>query len=130
MAELRSRYPRGCPTGSAVITSAGRLPARCVIHAVGPIWAGGGAGEEALLRSAYRSALALADEAGAQSLTLPAISCGISGYPLDAGSRVAVDEVAGYLAGGPRSVETVKFVVRSTDAFEVFRTALRSSLPH
>ena len=85
MADLERRYGRSrrCPTGGAVLSDAGNLPARWVVHAVGPIWRGGGAGEPALLASAYRSALRVADEAGARTVGLPAISAGIYGYPLD-----------------------------------------------
>ena len=104
MAELRARYGGvGCPTGSAVITGAGDLPARWVIHAVGPVWRGGGAGEADLLASAYLTALRLADEADARSVTLPAISCGVYGYPLDTAARVAISAVAGHLAEADRS---------------------------
>ncbi|MHC5068712.1 MAG: macro domain-containing protein, partial [Planctomycetota bacterium] len=72
----------GCPTGSARITPGFDLPARHVIHAVGPIWRGGHAGEADLLASAYRTSLHLAAEAGCVSIAFPAISCGIYGYPL------------------------------------------------
>jgi O-acetyl-ADP-ribose deacetylase (regulator of RNase III) len=125
MAELRGRYGGvGCPTGSAVMTGAGNLPARWVIHAVGPIWRGGGAGEADLLASAYRTALRLADEAGSRSITLPAISCGVYGYPLDAGARIGVDTVAVHLAGAAGSVERATFVLFSAGTFEAFREAL------
>ena len=125
MAELRERYGReGCPTGSAVITGAGDLPARWVIHAVGPVWRGGRAGEADLLASAYRTALRLADEAGARSVTLPAISCGVYGYPLGAAARVAIDAVAGHLADSAGSVERATFVLFSAESFVAFRGAL------
>ena len=125
MAELRSRYGGvGCPTGSAVITGAGDLPASWVIHAVGPIWQGGGAGEADLLASAYRTALRLADEAGARSVTLPAISCGVYGYPLDDGARVGVETVVEHLGGTDGSVERATFVLFSDATFEAFREAL------
>ena len=95
MAELRSRY-RGCPAGSAVITASGRLAEHgvgWVVRAVGPIWQDGRSGEEGLLRSAYQTALHLADEAGARSIAFPAISCGVYGYPLDPAARVALRSV-------------------------------------
>lgn len=127
MADLAARCgdlgQRRCATGSAVLTVAGRLPARWVIHAVGPVWRGGRAGEAALLASAYRSALGLADDAGARTVTSPAISCGIYGYPLGEGARVAVEAVATALATA-RSVERVAFVVRGRDALEAFQAAL------
>ncbi len=88
MAETRSKYPDGCPTGQAVITGAGNLPARYVIHAVGPVWRGGEHGERALLESAYRRSLELAESAGCESIAFPALSAGAYGYPA-AESRLA-----------------------------------------
>jgi O-acetyl-ADP-ribose deacetylase (regulator of RNase III) len=122
MAELRERYD-GCPTGSAVWTEAGNLPARWVIHAVGPRWQGGGHDEERLLRSAYRESLARADELGARRVTLPAISCGIYGYPLDEGARVALETVAQHLRASA-GVEEATFVLRGEETFEAFAGAL------
>lgn len=127
MAELHDRY-RGCPTGSAVITGSGRLAdrgVRHVIHAVGPIWRGGGAGEEELLRSAYQRCLALAAEAGAKSVAFPAISCGVYGYPLADGARVGLEAVRAGLAVAP-SVDRVVFVLYSAEAFDAFARALAS----
>ncbi|HEY9444805.1 MAG TPA: O-acetyl-ADP-ribose deacetylase [Gemmatimonadales bacterium] len=83
----------GCPTGEARLTPGFRLPARYVIHAVGPVWRGGGAGEAALLASAYRSSLRLADEHGLESIAFPAISTGIYGYPLLEATSIAVRTV-------------------------------------
>jgi O-acetyl-ADP-ribose deacetylase len=80
----------GCPTGEARLTPGFDLPARYVIHAVGPRWQGGNAGEAALLAGAYRSALGLAAEQGCRTLAFPAISTGIFGYPLRAATRIAV----------------------------------------
>jgi O-acetyl-ADP-ribose deacetylase (regulator of RNase III) len=80
----------GCPTGDARATPGFRLPARWIIHAVGPVWHGGDAGEPDLLASAYRRSLAVADEVGARSVAFPAISTGIYGYPLDAATEIAV----------------------------------------
>jgi O-acetyl-ADP-ribose deacetylase len=80
----------GCPTGEARITPGFRLRARHVIHAVGPVWHGGGQGEAALLAGAYRSSLALLREAGGVSIAFPAISTGIYGYPKDEATRIAV----------------------------------------
>jgi O-acetyl-ADP-ribose deacetylase len=125
MAELRSRY-RGCPTGGAVMTGSGRLSergVRHVIHAVGPIWRGGGRGEPEQLASAYRSALALAREAGVASVAIPAISCGVYGYPLDAAATIAIETVADELAR-PGSIELATFVLRSNDAADVFERVL------
>jgi O-acetyl-ADP-ribose deacetylase (regulator of RNase III) len=118
MAELRQRHPDGIPTGSAVASDGHDLPARWVIHAVGPVWHGGRQGEAEQLAAAYRSTLAVADELGARTLALPAISLGVYGYPLDEGARIAVDTVAEHL-GGRTGLELVRFVLRhqTWDAF-------------
>ena len=109
--ELRRRYPDGTPTGTAVATDAHRLPARWVIHAVGPIWRGGRHGEEELLAGAYRSLMHVANELPAETVALPAISLGIYGYPPNDGARIAVQTVAGQLASSS-SVTLVRFVLR------------------
>jgi O-acetyl-ADP-ribose deacetylase (regulator of RNase III) len=124
MEELRDRYD-ACPTGSAVITAAYQLPARWVIHAVGPVWQGGDGGEPALLASAYQASLALAEEAGARTIALPAISCGIYGYPLPEGARLALETVRRHLEGDGAIVEAT-FVLRSADAQDAFIAALRA----
>jgi len=82
-----------CPTGEARLTPGFRLPARFVIHAVGPVWHGGGAGEADLLASAYRSTVRLAAEHGLSSIAFPAISTGIYGYPLEQATPIAVSAV-------------------------------------
>lgn len=97
-----------CPTGDARITPGFRLPARYVIHAVGPVWRGGGAGESGQLASAYRAALALARSHGLRSIAFPAISTGIYGYPLDDATRIAVATVRAELRL-PGSIERVVF---------------------
>jgi O-acetyl-ADP-ribose deacetylase (regulator of RNase III) len=83
----------GCPTGEARITPGFRLSARWIVHAVGPIWRGGGVGEPSLLRNAYRTSFALAREHGAASIAFPAISTGVYAYPKDAAAAIAVDEM-------------------------------------
>lgn len=80
----------GCPTGQAVATGAGRLKAKKIIHAVGPVWRGGGRGEEELLASAYESSFLLAKRHGLRSIALPAISTGVYGYPVEAAARIAL----------------------------------------
>ena len=125
MAELRARY-RGCPPGGAVITGSGRLAeggVKWVIHAVGPVWRGGSRGEEGLLRSAYLAALRLADDAGATTVALPAISCGVYGYPLGEGSAVALRAVRDGLAHAGH-LERAIFVLYSEDTYAAFATAL------
>ena len=89
-----------CPTGESRITPGFNLPARFVIHTVGPIWRGGRSGEPALLASCYRSALALGLEHAVRSIAFPAISCGIYGYPLDDAASIAVREVRDFLTKG------------------------------
>lgn len=125
MTELRSRY-RSCPTGSAVITGSGRLAEHgvgWVVHAVGPIWRGGGHGEEDLLRSAYQTALRLADEAGAASVAFPAISAGIYGYPLERAAAVALEAVRDGLDRA-RTTERAVFVLFGVHALEAFERVL------
>jgi O-acetyl-ADP-ribose deacetylase (regulator of RNase III) len=126
MADLERRYGRGrhCPTGSAVVSDAGDLPATWVIHAVGPIWRGGGAGEAELLASAYRTSLRLAAEHGARTVSLAAISCGIYGYPVDQAARIAIDTVRDVLDTEPSSIERVTFVLFSQGTHDVFEAAL------
>ena len=101
------------------------LPARWVLHAVGPVWHGGSHGEERLLEGAYRSCLRLADEIGAHSIGFPAISMGIYGYPTDEGARVAVRTVADHLRG-ETGVELVRFVLFSDETYGHFADALEA----
>jgi O-acetyl-ADP-ribose deacetylase (regulator of RNase III) len=96
----------GCPEGDAKVTPGFDLPARWVIHTVGPYWRGGTAGEPEKLAACYRNSLARADEVGATTVSFPAISTGIFGYPLDAATDIAVDTVR----STPTSVDTVRFV--------------------
>lgn len=111
-----------CPTGEARITPGFRLPARFVIHAVGPVWRGGGHGEARLLASAYESSLALAGERGLASIAFPAIGTGIYGYPLDETTRVAVDAVRGAAPRWP-SLERVVFACFAEDALRAYERA-------
>ena len=92
----------GCPTGQARITGGHRLPARHVIHTVGPVWHGGTSGEPALLAGCYRNSLALAEQHGLKSIAFPAIGTGVYGYPLDAAARIAVGAVRRHLREGTR----------------------------
>ncbi|MDQ6683461.1 MAG: O-acetyl-ADP-ribose deacetylase [Chloroflexota bacterium] len=126
--ELRSRYPSGTPTGTAVATTAGRLKARWLIHAVGPVWRGGGQGEAQLLAGAYRSSLRVADQLGARTVALPAISLGIYRFPLRAGARIALDAVLHQL-GGETSLELVGLVLYSDETFSAFSAALDELAP-
>src|SRR4051794_6418364 len=98
----------GCPTGEARITRGYRLPARHVIHTVGPVWRGGTNGEPELLASCYRSSLQLAVANGIRTIAFPAISCGVYGYPADEAARIAVAETAHFVETHP-AIERVIF---------------------
>jgi O-acetyl-ADP-ribose deacetylase (regulator of RNase III) len=113
----------GCETGDAKVTTAGRLPARHVIHTVGPVWHGGDAGEAELLASCHRRALELAAEHGCTSVAFPAISTGVYGYPVELAAPVAVAAVREALRP---PVELVRFVLFGDQAFEAFERALRA----
>ena len=110
-----------CPTGAAVATTAGELAARFVIHAVGPVWQGGGAGEADLLAAAYRSALDEAARVGAASVAFPAISTGIYGYPLEQATAVAVTAVRDW---GGAGVDLVRFVCFDEATLAAYQSAL------
>src|SRR3989440_10344910 len=113
----------GCPTGEARITRAYRLPARYVIHAVGPVWSGGSRGEAELLRGCYEDALRLAREHGLASVAFPSISTGAYRYPIEQAARLAVDTVRRALRE-PGLVELVRFVCFSAGDLEVYRRLL------
>jgi O-acetyl-ADP-ribose deacetylase (regulator of RNase III) len=113
-----SRYGRGLPTGEAVATTAGDLPATWVIHTVGPVY-GGAEDPAALLRACHVNALRVADELGARSVAFPAISCGIYGYPVGEAAPVAVAAVR----EATTRVEVVRFVVRGDAAYDAFSAA-------
>jgi O-acetyl-ADP-ribose deacetylase len=99
----------GCDTGSAKITRGYRLPAKHVIHAVGPVWNGGNRNEEELLASCYRTALALAADNGLASIAFPAISTGIYGFPADRAARIAVGTVVSEISADPRGLMRAVF---------------------
>lgn len=121
----------GCPTGQARITKGYRLPARFVIHTVGPVWQGGTAGEPHLLASCYRSALALAAEHDLETLAFPAISTGVYGYPAPQAAVVAVDTVSGFLETSalPRHVAFCCFSEASADLHREALAALAFQVP-
>ena len=118
-----------CPAGDAVATGAGNLPARWVIHAVGPVYNNGRCGEPKTLQSCYERCLELSDELGARTLTLPAISTGVYGYPMDLASKVAVGAVASKLSHGETRVERVTFVLFDDKAFREFAVATLDIMP-
>jgi O-acetyl-ADP-ribose deacetylase len=113
----------GCATGSAKITRGYRLKARHVIHAVGPVWSGGGADEEALLAGCYRSALDLAAGHKLVSIAYPAISTGIYRFPADLAARIAVGTVASEIAAAPRGIARVTFCCFAPESAEHHKTA-------
>ncbi len=113
----------GCETGSAKITRGYRLKAKHVIHAVGPVWSGGGKGEDDLLASCYRTALALAAEHRLASLAYPAISTGVYHFPPERAARIAVGTVAAEIANAARGIERVVFCCFSPDSAEHHRNA-------
>ncbi|MCL6581245.1 MAG: O-acetyl-ADP-ribose deacetylase [Firmicutes bacterium] len=113
----------GCPTGEAVVTTAGNLPARWVVHAVGPVWRGGHEGEPELLARAYRSALRQADVRGARTLAFPSLSTGAYGYPVELAAPVALRTVVDGLRES-RSVKKVTFVLFSHDVLRAYERAL------
>ena len=115
------RLLQGCDTGEAKITKAYRLPAKFVIHTVGPVWQGGRAGEAGLLADCYRNVLRLAAEHGVRTIAFPAISTGIYGYPKDDAARIAVDTVRAF-ATAP--IEEVVFCCFSEDDLERYARLL------
>jgi O-acetyl-ADP-ribose deacetylase (regulator of RNase III) len=118
----------GCATGAAKLTKGYKLPARHVIHTVGPVWQGGGAGEEDLLASCYRSCFALAEEHGLRSIAFPAISCGAYGFPIDRAARIAVGEMKVFLE---RNTELERLLVVSftNDVYEAYCAVLQEMVP-
>ncbi|WP_239023051.1 O-acetyl-ADP-ribose deacetylase [Pontibacter mangrovi] len=121
--QIRARQG-GCPTGEAVITTAGNLPARYVIHTVGPVWGGGSKGEPELLASCYRNSLKLAEEHGLKSIAFPNISTGVYGYPKDKAARVAVETVNAYLEKHDTSLERIVFVCFDSENLHYYQSLL------
>ncbi len=115
-------YPDGLPTGAAVATTAGNLPARWVIHTVGPVWAAGHDRSD-LLASCYRESLRVAEELGARTIAFPAISTGVYGWPLDDGARIALDTVRAVRTGATE----IRFVLFDATAYRIFESALAAS---
>ena len=112
------------PTGKAVITTGGNLPAKHVIHTVGPIWHGGNKGEAALLESAYRECLKLAAEQKITSVSFPSISTGVYGYPVADAARVALNTVVSFLSGQPAPVKEIVFVLFDPATYQAYSSAL------
>ena len=115
------------PTGQAVITTGGNLPAKYVIHTVGPVWRGGNKGEAALLESAYRESLKLAAEKKLASVSFPSISTGVYGYPVTEAARVATQAVAAFLDGADTPVREVVFVLFDPVTYQAYSAALEET---
>jgi O-acetyl-ADP-ribose deacetylase (regulator of RNase III) len=117
----------GCPPGEARITSGGKLKAKYVIHAVGPIYRGGTQGEAETLASAYRNSLALASKHGIKSVAFPSLSTGAYGYPIELAAPIALKTVMDYLQAHPE-IELVRFVLFGHSAYEAYERALKGLL--
>jgi O-acetyl-ADP-ribose deacetylase (regulator of RNase III) len=126
LAECRTL--NGCPTGEAKITGGYRLPARHVIHTVGPVWHGGAKGEPELLASCYRRSFQLAHDNGLTSIAFPAISCGVFGYPLDKACAIALSETKEALERYPE-ITRVVFALFGAEALGVYQETSRRVLP-
>lgn len=122
----KTLYPKGLPTGEAVITTGGNLKARFVIHTVGPVWRGGGRGESELLANAYRNSLKIALERGLSSISFPSISTGAYGYPVDMASRVALQTVKEFLESN-KGLKTVVFVLFSGMDLHTYERAMKDA---
>ena len=118
----------GCPTGQAKITRAYRLPAKHVIHTVGPVWNGGKRGEPGLLASCYRASLELALEHQLKTIAFPAISCGVYGYPLEQAVIIAIRESAAFVAQH-ELIEKVTFACFDRDTLDAYRKELDRLAP-
>ena len=118
----------GCPTGHAVITTGGELPARYVIHAVGPVWRGGDNDEDKLLYQAYSNSLALAVEKGIKSVAFPSLSTGAYGFPIRRAASVALRALREFLTLNPGMLAEVRMVLFSKRDLEVYEKALAAEL--
>lgn len=125
--EIRPKIGR-CPAGDAVVTGAGDLPAKYVIHAVGPVYRDGKRGEPEQLASCYRTALRLAGENGARTVTFPAISTGVYGYPLDEAAEIAVKTVTDGLTEEKNQIDQATFVLFGKPAYEAHQKAAEKLL--
>ena len=113
----------GCDTGDAKVTKGYKLPAKYVIHTVGPVYSGGKRGEAEKLASAYRRSMEVAAENNLRSVSFPAISCGVYGYPLEVAAEIALKTVAQALSEFPM-IEKVRFVLFSDDVYQIFKYQL------
>jgi O-acetyl-ADP-ribose deacetylase (regulator of RNase III) len=123
----KTEWPKGLPTGKAVITSGGNLKAKHVIHTVGPIWRGGNSGEPELLADAYRNSLKLAATKGLETIAFPSISTGAYGYPIEKACQIALKTVKEFLEK-ENYIAKVVFVLFSTHDFEVYKKTAKEIL--
>ena len=114
----------GCPTGEARVTKGYRLPAKWVIHTVGPVWRGGNANEDELLASCYRNSLKAAKEIGAKTVAFPSISTGAYGFPMERACEIALKEVAKFLENDD-FIEKVIFVTFGKDAYNIYKETFK-----
>lgn len=126
--EIRAKTGR-CPAGDAVVTGAGRLPARFVFHTVGPVYRDGKHGEPELLASCYRKCLALAGERKLRSISFPAISTGVYGYPLREATEIAVGEVRAYLEKPDTTIRQVIFIAFGRQAYDTYVAVCGTAFP-
>ena len=112
-----------CPTGQAVITTAGKLPARYVIHTVGPVWNGGKHNEEQLLKNAYENSLKLAVENGVETLAFPNISTGVYAFPKDKAAKIAIEAASNFLASD-QQIQKVTFVCFDFENYHLYKDLL------
>ena len=127
--QIRPRIGGRCATGDAVVTSAGRLDAKWVIHAVGPVYCDGGQGEPELLASCYRRSLELAEERGARTIAFPSISTGVYGYPLAEAAEIALRTVGERLQADECVIEEALFALFGQTAFRAHEVALERLFP-
>ena len=113
----------GCPTGEAVYTTAGNLPARYVIHTVGPVWHGGGSGEDGLLRNCYLNSLRIADELGVKTVAFPNISTGVYHFPKQRAAEIALKAVREF-SSGATEIEKVLFVCFDDENYLIYQGLL------
>jgi O-acetyl-ADP-ribose deacetylase (regulator of RNase III) len=125
MAECR-QIRGGCPTGQAVATGAGNLPAKKVIHAVGPVWYGGRKGEEDLLASAYAASLNIAMQEGCRSVAFPSLSTGAYRFPIQSATAIALQTVVDTVKAHPEAFDEIRFTVFSDSDLQVYENALSS----
>lgn len=120
----KERYPDGLPTGEAVLTTGGDLPARFVIHTVGPVWQGGRSGEADLLAQCYHNALRLAVEAGLRSVAFPAISTGAYGFPIHEAAPIALTEGLTFIRAHPGALDEIRYVLFTASDLRVYAATL------